>query len=170
MITYNEALQLFLNHAHVAVGTETVPTLYAEGRVLAEDVVSSLDVPAWDNSQMDGYAVFSEDLALATPETPVDLPVSQRIPAGSSGQALLRGTTARIFTGAPIPPQADAVVAQEDVTVMKTVPFASSNQLLPALGCVVAPVTLLRAALLPKQGACLSLLYWGLWLALAAVT
>ena len=117
MITYNEALQLFLNHAHVAVGTETVPTLYAEGRVLAEDVVSSIDVPAWDNSQMDGYAVFSEDLALATPETPVDLPVSQRIPAGSSGQALLRGTTARIFTGAPIPPQADAVVAQEDVTV-----------------------------------------------------
>lgn len=106
MITYNEALQLFLNHAHVAVGTETVPTLYAEGRVLAEDVVSSIDVPAWDNSQMDGYAVFSEDLALATPETPVDLPVSQRIPAGSSGQALLRGTTARIFTGAPIPPQA----------------------------------------------------------------
>lgn len=117
MITYNEVLQLFLNHAHVAVGTETVPTLYAEGRVLAEDVVSSIDVPAWDNSQMDGYAVFSEDLALATPETPVDLPVSQRIPAGSSGQALLRGTTARIFTGAPIPPQADAVVAQEDVTV-----------------------------------------------------
>ena len=54
MITYNEALQLFLNHARVAVGTETVPTLYAEGRVLAEDVVSSIDVPAWDNSQMDG--------------------------------------------------------------------------------------------------------------------
>ena len=117
MITYNEALQLFLNHARVAVGTETVPTLYAEGRVLAEDVVSSIDVPAWDNSQMDGYAVFSDDLAKASSETPVDLPVSQRIPAGTSGQALCRGTTARIFTGAPIPAQADAVVAQEDVTV-----------------------------------------------------
>ena len=73
MITYNEALQLFLNHARVAVGTETVPTLYAEGRVLAEDVVSSIDVPAWDNSQMDGYAVFSDDLAKASSETSVEI-------------------------------------------------------------------------------------------------
>lgn len=117
MITYNEALQLFLNHARVAVGTETVPTLYAEGRVLAEDVVSSIDVPAWDNSQMDGYAVRSADLSGASPETPVDLVVSQRIPAGSAGTVLEAGTVARIFTGAPVPPEADAVVAQEDVTV-----------------------------------------------------
>lgn len=117
MITYNEALQLFLNHARVAVGTETVPTLYAEGRVLAEDVVSSIDVPAWDNSQMDGYAVRSADLSGASSETPVDLVVSQRIPAGSAGTVLESGTVARIFTGAPVPPEADAVVAQEDVTV-----------------------------------------------------
>ena len=117
MITYNEALRLFLEHARVAVDTETVPTLYAEGRVLAEDVVSSIDVPAWDNSQMDGYAVCAADLAGASGKTPVDLPVSQRIPAGSAGHALAQGTCARIFTGAPIPPQADTVVAQEDVTV-----------------------------------------------------
>lgn len=117
MITYNEALKLFLDHAKVAVGTETVPTLYAEGRVLAEAVVSSIDVPAWDNSQMDGYAVRVADLIGASPETPVDLPVSQRIPAGTAGTELQGGTAARIFTGAPIPPQADAVVAQEDVTV-----------------------------------------------------
>lgn len=117
MITYNEALKLFLDHAKVAVGTETVPTLYAEGRVLAEAVVSSIDVPAWDNSQMDGYAVRVADLTGASPETPVDLPVSQRIPAGTAGTELQVGTAARIFTGAPIPPQADAVVAQEDVTV-----------------------------------------------------
>ncbi len=117
MITYNEALKLFLDHAKVAVGTETVPTLYAEGRVLAEAVVSSIDVPAWDNSQMDGYAVRVADLTGASPETPVDLPVSQRIPAGTAGTELQGGTAARIFTGAPIPPQADAVVAQEDVTV-----------------------------------------------------
>ena len=84
MITYNEALQLFLDHARVAVGTETVPTLYAEGRVLAEDVVSSIDVPAWDNSQMDGYAVRAADLAAATNASPVNLPVSQRIPAGTA--------------------------------------------------------------------------------------
>lgn len=117
MITYNEALKLFLDHARVAVGTETVPTLYAEGRVLAEDVVSSIDVPAWDNSQMDGYAVRAADLEGAGPDTPVDLPVSQRIPAGTAGSALHAGTVARIFTGAPIPPQADAVVAQEDVQI-----------------------------------------------------
>lgn len=117
MITYNEALQLFLDHARVAVGTETVPTLYAEGRVLAEDVVSSIDVPAWDNSQMDGYAVRAADLAAATNASPVNLPVSQRIPAGTAGSALKEGTCARIFTGAPIPPGADTVVAQEDVTV-----------------------------------------------------
>lgn len=117
MITYNEALKLFLDHAKVAVGTETVPTLYAEGRVLAEAVVSSIDVPAWDNSQMDGYAVRVADLTGVSPETPVDLPVSQRIPAGTAGTELQGGTAARIFTGAPIPPQADAVVAQEDVTV-----------------------------------------------------
>lgn len=117
MITYNEALKLFLDHAQVAVGTETVPTLYAEGHVLAEAVVSSIDVPAWDNSQMDGYAVRVADLTGASPETPVDLPVSQRIPAGTAGTELQGGTAARIFTGAPIPPQADAVVAQEDVTV-----------------------------------------------------
>ena len=117
MISYTEALSRLMAGASPITETETVPLLYSTGRILAEDVGSPVAVPAWDNSQMDGYAVFSEDLALATPETPVDLPVSQRIPAGSSGQALLRGTTARIFTGAPIPPQADAVVAQEDVTV-----------------------------------------------------
>lgn len=117
MITYNEALKLFLNHARVAVGTETVPTLYAEGRVLAEDVVSSIDVPAWDNSQMDGYAVRATDLAGASPESPVDLPVSQRIPAGTAGAPLQAGSAARIFTGAPVPPEADAVIAQEDVTL-----------------------------------------------------
>ena len=112
MITYNEALQLFLNHAHVAVGTETVPTLYAEGRVLAEDVVSSIDVPAWDNSQMDGYAVrFAEATEGAV------LPVSQRIPAGSVGDALKTGTVARIFTGAPVPEGTDAVVPQEETEV-----------------------------------------------------
>ena len=127
MITYNEALKLFLDHAKVAVGTETIPTLYAEGRVLAEDVVSSIDVPAWDNSQMDGYAVRSADLAGASAGHPVGLPVSQRIPAGSAGSTLEAGTVARIFTGAPVPPAADAVVAQEDVQVNEdgTVRFTS---------------------------------------------
>jgi molybdopterin molybdotransferase len=71
-------------------------------------VTSSLDVPPADNSSMDGYALRVADL---TPDRP--LPVSQRIPAGSVGQPLEPGTVARIFTGAPIPPGADAVVMQE---------------------------------------------------------
>ncbi|MGN1208952.1 MAG: molybdopterin molybdenumtransferase MoeA, partial [Duodenibacillus sp.] len=117
MITYQQALQYFLDDARPVERTETVPTLYAEGRVLAQDVVSGINVPAWDNSQMDGYAVRSAELAAAVQNSPVVLPVSQRIPAGSVGGPLAQGTCARIFTGAPIPPGADAVVQQEDVTV-----------------------------------------------------
>lgn len=117
MITYQQALQYFLDDARPVERTETVPTLYAEGRILAQDVVSGINVPAWDNSQMDGYAVRSSDLAAADASSSVVLCVSQRIPAGSVGTALLEGTCARIFTGAPIPEGADAVVQQEDVTV-----------------------------------------------------
>ena len=115
MITYNEALEIMLGRARPVVRTETVPTLYAEGRVLARDVVSPINVPGWDNSQMDGYAVRSADLSGASAEHPVRLPVSARIPAGSRGGPLAAGSCARIFTGAPIPEGADAVVAQEDV-------------------------------------------------------
>ncbi len=115
MITYNEALEILLERARPVVRTETVPALYAEGRVLAQDVVSSINVPGWDNSQMDGYAVRSSELESACAEAPVRLSVSQRIPAGSKGTMLEPGTCARIFTGAPLPDGADAVVAQEYV-------------------------------------------------------
>ena len=91
-------------------GTETVSTFDADGRVLAHDLVSALQVPPQDNSSMDGYAVRSSEIA----DEGVPLPVSQRIPAGAPAQPLTPGTVARIFTGAPIPPGADAVVMQED--------------------------------------------------------
>ncbi len=117
MITYKEALNIFLADAKPLERTETVPTLYAQGRVLAQDVVSQIDVPRWDNSQMDGYAVRSIDLKDASETNPVKLPVSQRIPAGSVGTELQPETTARIFTGAPTPAGCDAVVAQEEVEV-----------------------------------------------------
>ena len=91
--------------------SERVPTLDCDGRVLAQDVVSALQVPPQDNSSMDGYAVRVADVASG-----VHLPVSQRIAAGSSGAPLEPGTVARIFTGAPIPQGADAVVMQEDCT------------------------------------------------------
>ena len=89
--------------------TEICSTLQADGRVLAQHVVSELEVPPQDNSSMDGYALRCADVAPGRA-----LPVSQRIPAGSQGAPLQAGTVARIFTGAPIPSGADAVVMQED--------------------------------------------------------
>ena len=88
----------------------TVSTFDADGRVLAEDVVSELQVPPQDNSSMDGYALRSADVL----SSGIQFRVSQRIAAGSNGHLLEPGTVARIFTGAPIPPGADAVVMQED--------------------------------------------------------
>ncbi|WP_457333975.1 molybdopterin molybdotransferase MoeA [Rhizobacter sp. P5_C2] len=88
---------------------ETLSTFDALGRVLAADVHSRLDVPPLDNTAMDGYALRSADV----PSAGTLLPVSQRIPAGSVPHELQPGTAARIFTGAPIPPGADAVVMQE---------------------------------------------------------
>ena len=88
--------------------TETLDTLSAAGRVLATDQHSEIDVPGMDNSQMDGYAVRAADCTVGGV-----LEVSQRIAAGHAAQALEAGTAARIFTGAPIPSGADAVVMQE---------------------------------------------------------
>lgn len=89
--------------------SESVALTQSVGRVLAEDLVAGLDVPPWDNSAVDGYAVRAAEI----PEVPVTLPVSQRIAAGHPGTPLVPGTAARIFTGAPLPPGADSVVLQE---------------------------------------------------------
>jgi molybdopterin molybdotransferase len=104
-----EALDFLLAAARPVAGVETVPTLEANGRVLAEDQASMLDVPGADNTQMDGYAVRAADCAGGNAR----LKVAQRIPAGSVGSFLEPGTAARIFTGALIPDGADAVVMQE---------------------------------------------------------
>ena len=88
---------------------ETVSTFDALGRVLAEAVASTLDVPPADNTSMDGYALRCADV----PAPGAVLPVSQRIPAGVVGAPLVPGTAARIFTGAQVPAGADAVVMQE---------------------------------------------------------
>ena len=110
----DDALAELLAHAGVVVETEQISTFDADGRVLAQDVISSLQVPPHDNSSMDGYALRCADVTQAG----VQLPQSQRIAAGGVGQALLAGSVARIFTGAPIPPGADAVVMQEDCEVV----------------------------------------------------
>jgi molybdopterin molybdotransferase len=91
------------------LGAESVPVLDAVGRVLAEDVVSPWDLPWWDNSAMDGWAIRAGDAAL-----PEGLPVSGFLPAGAaSAGSLAPGTAIRILTGAPLPAGADAVVPQE---------------------------------------------------------
>jgi len=116
----DDALAELLSHAQVLAGLEQVATFDADGRVLAQDVVSALQVPPQDNSSMDGYAVRVADIA----QPGARVQVTQRIPAGGVGAEVLPGTVARIFTGAPIPPGADAVVMQEDC-----VPVADSADL-----------------------------------------
>jgi molybdopterin molybdotransferase len=110
LLSLDDALPQLLEQAHVLSATQVVSTFEADGRVLAQDVTSALQVPPQDNSSMDGYALRSDDCAQAG----AVLRVTQRIPAGSHGQPLHAGEAARIFTGAPIPPGADAVVMQEE--------------------------------------------------------
>ena len=100
-----------------ALPAECIPLPHALDRVLAQDVVSPLDIPAWDNSAMDGYAVRSGDLAESAPEAGVMLRIVEEIPAGAFPRSALGpGECARIFTGAPIPDGADGVIRQEDAT------------------------------------------------------
>ena len=117
LMSLDNALPSLLASAQPLADTEAVDTFNADGRVLAQSLVSALHVPPQDNSSMDGYAVRCADLATATAASPVVLPVAQRIAAGHSGGPLLAGTVARIFTGAPVPAGADAIVMQEDVVV-----------------------------------------------------
>jgi molybdopterin molybdotransferase len=109
LLSVQQALDFLLEAARPVEEVESVPTLEANGRVLAADQVSLLDVPSADNTQMDGYAVRAQDCASGE----ATLRVAQRIPAGHVGQPLEPGTAARIFTGALIPEGADAVVMQE---------------------------------------------------------
>ena len=109
MLSVREALDTLLAAARPVSEVETVPTLEANGRVLAADQASTIDVPSADNTSMDGYAVRAADCVNGG----AVLRVAQRIPAGQVGQPLEPGSAARIFTGAMIPEGADAVVMQE---------------------------------------------------------
>src|SRR5256712_1448876 len=108
------AARLILEHVR-PLETIRRPLLEALDLVLAEDVTSPIDLPAWDNSAMDGYAVRSTDVTGASPERPVTLRVIETVPAGRFPErALGPGEVTRIFTGAPLPAGADAVTRQED--------------------------------------------------------
>ncbi|MGH2392487.1 MAG: molybdopterin molybdotransferase MoeA, partial [Candidatus Limnocylindria bacterium] len=111
MLTVEEALAHILARAR-PLEPERVALGAALGRVLAEPVVSRREIPPWPNSSMDGYAVRAAD----TVNVPIVLTVTDRIAAGTvSTRHLAPGEAARIFTGAPLPDGADAVVPQEDV-------------------------------------------------------
>jgi molybdopterin molybdotransferase len=116
MITVEQALETILGQVRV-LGTERVDILRARGRVLAQDIVSGLDVPPLDNSAMDGYAVRHADVATASAEKPALLKIMGDLPAGYTSKDILQpGQTLRIMTGAPLPPGADTVIMQENTS------------------------------------------------------
>jgi len=129
LIPVTEAVSRILDAAQAVQQAESVAVEDALGRVLAEDVRSVINVPGYDNSAMDGYAVRSAECT----QPGVSLTVSQRIAAGQSGEPLTTGSAARIFTGAPVPEGADAVVMQElcqqqgDTVSINTVVKAGEN-------------------------------------------
>ncbi|MDP1926888.1 MAG: molybdopterin molybdotransferase MoeA [Thiobacillus sp.] len=129
MLSATQLLDALLERARAVSETETVAVAAALGRVLAAPQVSTITVPPLDNSAMDGYAVRMADMAAAG----VKLPVLQRIQAGEVGVPLAPGSAARIFTGAPVPAGADAVLMQENCTadgesvVINTLPRAGEN-------------------------------------------
>ena len=115
LMPVEQALERLLALAEAAPikDSEELALAEAEGRVLARDLVASLDLPPWPNSAMDGYALRVADW-LGEP-----LPVSQRIFAGHAPAPLQPGTCARIFTGAPLPEGADCVEMQENAEVLE---------------------------------------------------
>jgi molybdopterin molybdotransferase len=123
----------------------------AEGLVLAEDVTAPLSLPVFDNSAMDGYAVRADELATATPDQPVKLPVAEDIPAGRTDiPTLAPGTAHRIMTGAPMPAGATAVIPVEATdggteTVEISAATTEGRHIRPAGGDVTAGATVLRS-------------------------
>ncbi|CAD5110579.1 molybdopterin molybdotransferase MoeA [Zestomonas carbonaria] len=110
----DEALDELMQHVPLPPAVEHVPLEKALGRTLAEPTYAAFDMPAWDNSAMDGYALRAADV----PAEGGWLPLDGRIAAGDAAQAALPpGRAVRIFTGAPLPPGADSVVPQEQVTL-----------------------------------------------------
>ncbi|WP_166262247.1 gephyrin-like molybdotransferase Glp [Marinobacter salicampi] len=111
LTSVDTALQHLLERANPVAEAESADLHEALGRILAEDLKASYDIPHADNSAVDGYAVRCADL-----ENGDRLPISARIPAGHAPEPLQPGTAARIFTGASVPEGADAVIMQETVS------------------------------------------------------
>lgn len=112
LISIDEALQRIDQNVVPVTGTEIVPLASATGRILARAIKATMVAPLFDNAAMDGYAVDSRALSASGPW---QLSVIDRIPAGKAAAGRIDGAAARIFTGAPVPAGADAVVQQEHV-------------------------------------------------------
>lgn len=129
MVSYEEALKIVLNNCN-PLPTRRIKLEDAYGLVLGENIFSPEDVPPFDNSAMDGFAVRTEDISKATEENPAVLEIVQDLKAGMYGKAeVMPGKAIRIMTGAPIPAGADTVVRKEltvlennSVLVLKPVP------------------------------------------------
>jgi molybdopterin molybdotransferase len=116
MISVEEALAFILKHFQ-PLDPECVPLLDSLERVLTEDIVSDIDVPPFNNSAMDGYAVIADDIVTASPDHPVALRVIGDVAAGyTASRSVERSTAMRIMTGAPLPPGADTVVRFEETS------------------------------------------------------
>jgi molybdopterin molybdotransferase len=122
MLQYEEALSRILEEVPSPT-SERVALTDATGRIVAEEILSSIDLPPFDNSAMDGYAVRASDVASAKPDSPVALRLVGRIAAGEnfSGE-VTPGACVRLFTGSSLPVGADAVVMQEDTKVEAAAP------------------------------------------------
>ncbi|AEC51148.1 molybdenum cofactor biosynthesis protein [Pyrococcus sp. NA2] len=112
---YREALRLLLNDMK-EVGEETVPLNEALGRVLAQDIVAEFNIPPFDRSAVDGYAVKAEDTFQAREYNPIELEVLEDVPAGERPRhEVTNGKAIKVLTGAKIPSGANAVIMQEMV-------------------------------------------------------
>lgn len=117
MLELEQALQNILQ-AMNPLPAEVVPIASGAGRVLSASVTAPLSLPPFDNSAMDGFAVRARDTASATPNNPIPLQLQGAVAAGdAAGRGLAAGACLRVFTGAPLPPGADAVVMQEDTFI-----------------------------------------------------
>jgi len=145
LIPVETTLEALLSQANGVTETETVGLNNALGRVLAQDVHSQINVPPFNASAMDGYAINSADIGSHTA-----LPISQRIAAGQQpSAALAQGSVARIFTGAPLPEGADTIVMQEACSVendLVTLPAEiKADQFVRPKGCHVSQGTVILA-------------------------
>ncbi|CAC9614926.1 Molybdopterin molybdenumtransferase (EC 2.10.1.1) [uncultured Gammaproteobacteria bacterium] len=118
LLTMSEALEFLLNASIVNTNTCSVSLDDALRKILADDICANINVPEFDNSAMDGYAIALKPEQISTPSI-LNFKITDRIQAGSTGSTLAPGCAARIFTGAPIPQGANTVIMQEVCEVSK---------------------------------------------------